>query len=147
MRPEANDLLMGGFGSMLFDIAPNLNATYSTGSASVLGLLMYCAAIEYERGAEVRAKENDMFRTIFRDATGHLSGDVQNRVSAAGQGVDEVLTISALNASNDALRELLIELHAYVEEMSEAWARDVEHAILKALNESAKMRAIALPAL
>jgi len=147
MRPEANDLLMGGFGTMLLEIAPNLNATYSTGSASVVGLLMYCAALEYERGADVRVKENEMFRSIFRDATGHLEGQLQNKVSAAGHGQDDVLTISALNTANDALRRLLIELHTHVEEIDAAWARDVELAILKALDSSAKMRAIALPQL
>jgi len=147
MRPEANDLLMGAFGTMLMDIAPNLNATYSTGSAAVVGLLMYCAGLEYDRAADVRVRENDMFRVIFRDATGHLDGDLQNRIGAAGHGMDETLTVSALNAANDALRELLIELHAFVEDSTAPWAREVEHAILKALDRSAKMRAIALPQL
>lgn len=147
MRPEANDLLNGGFGTMLMDIAPNLNATYSTGSAAMIGLLMYCAGLEYERGADVRVKENDMFRAIFREATGHLDGDLQNRVSAAGQGMDEDFHISALNAANDALRELLIELHAHVEEVEAKWAREIEHSILTALNQSAKLRAIAVPQL
>lgn len=147
MRPEANDLLNGGFGTMLMEIVPNLNATYSTGSASVVGLLMYCAGLEYERGADVRVKENEAFRAIFRDATPHLSGDLQNRVAAAGHGTDDVLTISVLNVTNDALRDLLIELHVYVEGAGDTWARGIEHAILKALNASAQMRKIELPAL
>lgn len=147
MRPEANDLLNGGFGTMLMEIAPNLNATYSTGSASVVGLLMYCAGIEYERGADVRVKENEAFRAIFRDATPHLTGDLQNRIGSAGHGTDDVLTISALNVTNDALRELLIELHSHVEEVGDSWARDIEHAILKALSDSGQMRKIELPAL
>lgn len=147
MRPEAGDLLMGGFGTLLMEIAPNLNATYATGSATLVGLLMYCASIEYERGADVRKRENDTFRAIFRAAAPHLDGDLAARVGEAGSGADESLAISALNAANDALRRVLIDLHAHVEEVDAAWARDTERAILEALDASARMRAIALPQL
>ena len=147
MRPEAGDLLMGGFGTLLMDIAPNLTASYAAGSATLVGLIMYCASLEYERGAEVRRRENEMFRTIFHDAQSHLDGDLGARVREAAAGADETLTISALNAANDALRRVLIDLHAHVEETDGAWARRTEHEILRALDASARMRAIALPQL
>lgn len=147
MRPDAGDLLMGSFGTLLMDIVPNLNATYATGSATLVGLLMYCASLEYERGAQVRSTENGTFRHIFRDAAPYLDGDLAARVAEAAEGTDESLAISALNAANDYLRRVLIDLHAHVEEVEAAWARETERAILEALDASAKMRAIALPQL
>lgn len=147
MRPEANELLMGGFGTLLMEVAPNLNATYATGSATLVGLLMYCASIEYERGAQVRKSENDMFRGLLAKAGPHLPAALADRAKTLAGGKDEDLTISALNAANDALRRVLIDVHAHVEEVDAPWARALERDILQALAASARMRAIELPQL
>jgi hypothetical protein len=66
-------------------------------------------------------------------------------VEAAGSQ-EASLRISALDASNDALRQLAIELHAYVETQDAPAARRIEASLWRELAASTERRKLGLHA-
>jgi hypothetical protein len=70
--------------------------------------------------------------------------DLQKRLAAAANSSDASLLISQLEQSNDALRALLIELHAHVETLTGAQARALEDAIWRELSASTERRKLSL---
>ena len=72
MKPDVPLVLQHSFGKLLLEVAPNLTAEYAVGNTSVIGLMMFMSAAEFERGAQLRAEENAEMRAIFEE-TGGLS--------------------------------------------------------------------------
>ena len=82
-------------------------------------------------------------REILRAATEHVpEGDLRSRLAVAAEAREVSLRIGDLNAANDRLRALLIELQTLVEGSGEEWARRVDRAIWAELRASARRRAI-----
>jgi hypothetical protein len=126
MKPDVSLVLQGFFGTLLMDIAPNLNAEYSVGNTSIMGLSLFVASEEYERAADVRVRENEEMRALFADAARVVTDKgLAARLLEASKGKDTSLRISALNETNAALAKLLIELQAGLED-----ARGAEVAVL-----------------
>jgi hypothetical protein len=143
MKPEIDQALRSLSARILMDIAPNVAVDYAKASLEVTAVLMLVAAEEYDRAADIRAEENRAMRGLFRDAAPDVpETDLRGRLESAAAGEDSSLRVSALNAANDGLRSLLIELHEYVEVRSESWASRINHAIWKELEASAARRAI-----
>lgn len=117
MKPEADDILSKSAGQMMTHLAPLLPASYWQGSAAVVALLMKFAAREYERGADIRARENAGMRALFSElAVGVRDASLKARLAQAATSRDESLAISALDSSNASLRGLLIALQIDAEE-------------------------------
>ena len=55
MKPDVPLVLQHSFGKLLLEVAPNLTAEYAVGNTSVIGLMMFMSAAEFERGAQLRA--------------------------------------------------------------------------------------------
>ena len=109
MKPDVPLVLQHSFGKLLLEVAPNLTAEYAVGNTSVIGLMMFMSAAEFERGAQLRAEENAEMRAIFEETGGlGLPGDLQKRLGAAAGGREASLLISDLDAENDRLKTLLI---------------------------------------
>jgi len=146
MKPEVSDILTGVLGAVLTDIAPHLPEGYAQGSMSLIALLMIFAAQEYDRAAEVRANENRSLRALYADVAGSVPDpDLRARLERASREADESLRVSALNAANAALKELLIELHVLAEESDAPWARSTDEMIWALLAEFTAARHLVMP--
>jgi hypothetical protein len=117
MKPDAQDILNKSADQLMGQLAPALGAAYSQGTAAIMALLMKFAGKEYERGADVRAAENNDMRALFADIAPRV-GDapLRKRLENAAATRDSSLAISSLNTANDELRRTLIALQVRVEE-------------------------------
>ena len=142
MKPEVDKILGISAGHLMSALAPQLPAGFAQGSASLLGIMMMLSAQEYDRAAEIRARENDDMRALFREVADKVTeADLKAMVTRAGETRDASLKISALNAENTELRRVLIRLQTHAEEQG---LRDVEHRIWDVLKASADRRLIRL---
>jgi len=146
MKPNVQTVMMRSFERILTDIAPHLSSEYAVGSSSVIGLMMFQTATEFERAAAIRVQENAAMRGIFAGAASVLpTGDLRTRVEEAASSSDPSLKISELDQANDALSALLIELQAYAETMEGAAARKLETQIWDELARAATARRLPHP--
>jgi hypothetical protein len=145
VKPDV-PVVLGKVGqALLAQIGPEIRADYTRSTALVATLLLQCAAEEWERGAARRVEENAALRALFRDALAAVADTgLRERLSAASEGRDDDLHLSALERSNAALRGLLIELHAHVEEQGGEAARAAETAIWRELLRSTERRALSV---
>jgi len=147
MKPEVNEILPGLLGTVITDIAPHLPEGYPQGSMSVIALLMLFSAQEFDRAAEVRSHENQAMRALFSDAAREIPDpDLKRRLQKAANESDESLKVSALNASNCLLKDLMIELHTATELSDSDWARNTDELIWAMLAEFTAARKLDLPA-
>lgn len=146
MKPEV-DLVMQGLAlTLLTEVIPDLHAEYSLGDAAVMCAMMLAAAQEYDRAADIRAKENAEMRTLFAEAAGMVDdAGLRNRLKEASETRDGSLRVSSLNEANDRLKALLIELQAHVEESQAGWASLLEKRIWAHLVEAAGRRKLPSP--
>lgn len=143
MKPEVDFVLRSMMENLLTEVAPAVGDGYVRSNVEVIAGLMVAAAEEYDRAAHVRAEENEAMRRIFRSAAPSiLDAGLRARLEAAAAERDTSLHVSDLNAANDRLRGLLIELHSLVETRDEGWARRANRAIWDELRESVNRRAI-----
>lgn len=146
MKPDVPKVMMRSFERMLTHIAPHLNAEYAVGSASVIGLMMFQTATEFDRAAENLVQENRAMRSLFADAVSQLeTGALSAKLKEAAAGDDPSVRVSELEKTNEALSALLIELHALVETLPEKAAREMEARIWAELVRSAEARRLPHP--
>ncbi len=146
MKPNVQTVMMRSFERILTDIAPHLSSEYAVGSSSVIGLMMFQTATEFERAADIRVQENVAMRSIFAGAAGILpTGDLRSRVEAAAVTSDPSVKISELDQANDDHAGLLIELQAYAETVEGADARKLETQIWDELARAATARRLPHP--
>jgi hypothetical protein len=143
MKPEVDVVLRSMMTKLLLEVAPAVGDAYVRSNVEAMVALLAAAAEEFDRAAEVRVVENRSMRAIFRTAAVHVSdGDLRARLALAADESDASLRIGDLNASNNQLRPLLIELQALVEGRDEEWARQIDGAIWAELRASTRRRAI-----
>lgn len=146
MKPDVQTVMMRSFERILTDIAPHLSSEYAVGSSSVIGLMMFQTATEFERAADIRVQENAAMRGLFDEAVGMLpTGELRTRVEEAASSSDPSLKISELDQANDALSALLIELQAHAETMEGTAARKLETKIWDELARAATARRLPHP--
>ena len=144
MKPSPDVILNQTFAKVAFEMGPALPAGYGQGSATITGVLLLMVAQEFNRAADIRAKENKVMRAIFRGAGKGVAGDLGVRVKAAGATEDADLNVATLDGANSELKRLLIELHAHAEEAGDiALTGD----ILTFLRDAAAARQVFLPAM
>jgi hypothetical protein len=131
--------------ALLVQIGPEIRADYAQRSALVASMVLQCAAEEWDRAAARRAEENAALRELFRISLPAVAdAGLHECLAAAAEQRDEDLRVSALDRSNDALRALLIELHAHVEEQDAPAAREAESAVWRELLRSTERRALSV---
>lgn len=146
MKPNVQTVMMRSFERILTDIAPHLSSEYAVGSSSVIGLMMFQTATEFERAADIRVEENAAMRKIFSGAVGILpTGDLRFRVEQAASSSDPSLKISELDRANDELTGLLIEIQAHAETVEGLEARELETQIWDELARAATARRLPHP--
>jgi hypothetical protein len=143
MKPEVDVVLRSMMTKLLLEVAPAVGDAYVRSNVEAMGALLAAAAEEFDRAAEVRVAENRSMREILRAAAKHVpEGDLRSRLAVAAEEREASLRITDLNAANDRLRALLIEIQTLVEGSDEEWARRIDRAIWDELRASARRRAI-----
>jgi hypothetical protein len=144
MKPTPDLVLNHAFAKVAMEMGPALPAGYGQGSATLTGVLLLMVSQEFNRAADIRAKENAAMRALFADAAAGVGGDLGARLKAAAGEVDGDINVATLDRSNAALKKLLIELHVHAERTG---ARAIERRILKLLDDAATARQVFLPAM
>lgn len=144
MKPSPDLVLNHAFAKVAMEMGPALPPGYGQGSATLTGVLLLMVAQEFNRAADIRAKENAAMRALFADAAASAGTELGVRLRAAAKERDADINIATLDRSNALLKGLLIELHAHAEQTG---ARALEMRILTLLNEAARARLVFLPAM
>jgi hypothetical protein len=145
MKPEIPNVLEIIAGTLLFDVAPHVTPSYRQSSIGVTAMLLGMVREEWDRAAARRIEENAALRALFGAAVSAVADtDLRRRLEAAAVSSDSSFLVSELERENDALRALLIELHAQVEQETSAEAREIEAAIWRELAASTERRRLAL---
>ena len=145
MKPDVPVALQKLSLSLLLEIGPAIGVDYVQRGAGISAMMLQMAAEEFDRAAARRVEENAALRALFREAEAAL-GDAAlgARLREAAAGEDRDLRVSALERSNQALRGLLVELHAHLETLDSPEARRLEDAIWAELRRSTERRALPL---
>jgi hypothetical protein len=145
MKPDIPDVLNGFTLTLLTEILPNLGAEYSMGNTAVMSQSLAVIANEFERGAEIRFRENEEMRGLFAEAARVVEDKVlAARLAEAAASRDASLLISALDKMNGELKNLLIELHAAVEVSKAPWAPALDGKVWDHIVAAAERRKLAL---
>jgi hypothetical protein len=146
MKPEVDQILNLSAGQLLAATVPLLPNSYSQGSTSLLAFMMMFSAQEYERGADIRARDNADMRVLFEELAPHVSdAPLKTELDRAARTMEISLLISELDRSNAELRKLLIRVQIYFEERKDDAARDASDRIWGVLRESAERRVLKPP--
>ena len=146
MNPTVDRFLQVAAVHLMTGTAPAL-AGYEQSTVTTLGALLLAVSEEHERAAARRVEENSALQALFTraaDALGDAALGARLR-DAAGLEAPS-LRVSDLQAHNDRLRGLLIELHASVEADESAAARAIEAEIWDELRQSTERRRISMGA-
>ena len=147
MKPDVDRFLDVAALHLMTRTGAALPPGYEQSSIGVLAVMLAEVKQEFERAAARRVEENAALRELFGEAAlGVTDPSLRGRLEEAARGRDESLLVSDLEASNAALRALLIELHAYVEESASPAARRIEDAIWRELVASTERRRLGLGA-
>lgn len=140
MRPEVDATIQALIERLMVEVQPVLPTTYGQGNLALMAMLLAASAEQWDTAAAWRVEENTRLKALFRAAAPVVGADLANRLRAQADAPDCGLRISALNAENDALRGLLVELHAAVEALPGAGARQIDDAIWEELAQSCRRR-------
>ncbi|MEX2207032.1 MAG: hypothetical protein WEF50_12460 [Myxococcota bacterium] len=145
MKPEIPKVLEVVAAKLIFEVAPSVTPSYRQSSIGVTAMLLGIVREEWDRAAARRVEENASLRALFGEAASVVTDtDLRHRIEAAAASSDASLLVSELEKSNDALRALLIDLHAQVEEQSGAASRALEDAIWRELSASTERRKLSM---
>lgn len=147
MKPDIGRVLEVMAGTLMLDVAPNVAPPYRQASVFANALLLTNIREELDRIAERRVDENRALRALFAQAAPDVAdAALRARLVEAADSQEASLRISALDASNEALRRLAIELHAYVETQDAPAARRIEALLWRELAASTERRKLGLNA-
>lgn len=93
-----------------------LTTAYERSNAAGVGLLLGQLRNQLEGAVALLLEENNALTRLFADAAGQLD-DVElcGRLAEAARGGEVEFRVPPLRARNEALRALLVDLHAHVE--------------------------------
>jgi hypothetical protein len=147
VKPDISRVLEVLAGTLMVDVAPNVTPSYRQASVFANALLLTNIREELDRIAERRVEENRALRALFAQAAPDIAdAPLRARLAEAAESQEPSLRISALDASNAGLRQLAIELHAYVEAQDVPAARRIEASLWRELAASTERRKLGLGA-
>jgi hypothetical protein len=146
MNPTLSELLIGNLVTLSEPPPPESAGDFMGGKIAVIGMLSFLCAQEAEKGAAVRASENEHIRAVFSEAaTDNWAPGHSALLAELARGRDADLRLSALDQSNAELRRALIALQTAVEDDPSPSARPREKRLMALLVEAAQARALVLP--
>ena len=120
---------------------PQVEPAFLRGRFSVIIGTLNVLAADLDNAVPRRLEENRAFRALFHDAAAVVADPaLAARLAEEGAKTSDDLRLSALDADNDRLRALLIDLHVHVEARDDATARALNAAIWAELKRSTDRR-------
>jgi hypothetical protein len=146
MKPEVDQILNLSAAQLLAATVPLLPNNYSQGSTSLLAIMMMFSAQEYERGADIRARDNADMRVLFGELAPHVpNAPLRAELDRAARTMEISLLISELDRSNAELRKLLIRVQIHFEEQNDEIEQTAAGRIWDVLRASADRRLLKPP--
>jgi hypothetical protein len=134
--------------ALLTDLPGEIRSPFGKFLAGVSGSLALVLTQELDRLVDRLVTENEATAVILSGACPLLSPDLADRVRfTVRDRTPRDLKISTVQAINDSLRALLIEVHAQVERQDSAEAQAMNGRIWAELAESVRRRTVELPGL
>lgn len=142
MKPDPQRVIYGMMASLTRDIGPEVQTPFGQQTVGLTAMVLSLLAQEWDRAAARLVEENAAVaellgrsRVVVRDAALH------ERIDAAlERAPGRNYRLSVLQAENDVLRALLIELHASVEKTAGEAAQELDKLIWDELRESTRRR-------
>ncbi len=145
MKPDVAQLIDVAAAHLMVGIAPKLGPGYEQSSMLVLMTLLTSVREEFERAASRRVEENRELRELFGAAAPRVEDSaLRARLEEASTAQDASFAISDLESGNADLRQLLIDLHAHIETLATADAREIEERIWRELARSTERRQLSI---
>ena len=142
MTPTVPELLLGNFICLTEAPPPESSGDFLQARIDVTGMISMLCAQEAERGIAARVWENGAIRDLLR-AAARTYGE---RFAEAATGVDSDVSLTALDASNAALRRALIDLHIAVETARDAGLDTAIRALYVKMADARRLDLPPLPA-
>lgn len=142
MRPDPPKVLSGVAMTLLTQVMPEIQSPFGVQTVSLAGGLAMMVAEEFDRAASRLVEENAAVLEILQRARGviHEGGIEEKLETAMGELPGSDLRVSALQAENDRLRGLLIEVHVAAEAAPGAEAALLNELIWDELKQSTRRR-------
>lgn len=144
MKPSPELVLNHAFAKIAMEMGPALPPGYGQGSATTTGVLLLMVAQEFNRAAAIRKAENDAMRSLFAEVSTRIPAPLSDTLRMAAGGQDQDLLVPALDATNAALKKVLVELHAVADATKDM---ELDHRIVRLMQTWAERRQVLLPAM
>jgi hypothetical protein len=146
MRPDVPRVLNGVAMTLATDILREVQTPIGQQAISHAAGLLMMIGQEFDRAAARLVEENAAILALLARAQSSMDElGLQDRIARElGEVPGQDLRVSALQAENDRLRALLIDVHATVERMDGAEADALDRLIWDELRESTRRRHLAL---
>lgn len=147
MKPDPQRVLEQTAQRLATDVLAAVQPRYLQAGVGMLAGLLGAVREEFDRAAARRVEENAALRALFaRGAWVVTDAVLAARLREAAATRDASLRVPDLEAGNQALRGLLIALHAHLETLATPAAREVEETIWRELAASTERRRLSLGA-
>lgn len=140
MTPDPRAVIGDFAGRMMQVLAPDLRTPYLAGSAALMTATLGMLVEEYDRTAARLAEENAAIRGLCVQAAPLAPGPLSVRLDELAKADGSDLHISALQAANNSLRAVLIDLQAWCETQPGPGAAALNEAIWAELAASTDRR-------
>ncbi len=145
MRPDPGRVLMGLTSKLALTVAADCRTPFGQTTAGHAAALTMVLAQEVDRLPERLYRETEAVSAILEDALPLLDRTLAARVrETLANRTSPDLRISSLQAANDAVRAVLVDVHAAVEALDSAAARAMNERIWDELRESTRRRHVVM---
>lgn len=139
MKPDVSSVLLASVETLTTEIAPSFDGDYRSGTVSSITVLMSLLGEEYNRAADDRFTAIKEIKEIFAKSFAHIKDrDLASKLKNSSELEEVSLRITDLDCSSVLLKNLLIELHVYVESLSAPWAAKINRDIWAFLGRDAQ---------
>lgn len=147
MRPDVPRVIGGISAAIMTQILPELRTPIAIQNTTLAVGLMVMISQEFDRAAARLVEENRALRELLTGARSILDDEgLATRVQeAVGAGDDPDLHVAALQASNDRLRAVLIDVQARAEAADGRDFDNLNERIWAELQESTRRRHLSSP--
>jgi hypothetical protein len=142
MKPDPPKILLVVAGALFGQLLPEVRTPFGQQTVTLAGGVLGMIAQEYDRAAARLVEENEVLVALLGTARPVVTAaDLRERIESATAHVPaRDLHVSALQAANDGLRSVLIDVQAEVESLAGTAARAVNGLIWEELRESTRRR-------
>lgn len=123
------------------DIKPMLADDFAQNDVRMAASLLAIDRAERENAVALLVEEHERLRALFARAAATVREEaLRERLEQAADGRTANFRLTALEAETGVLRNLLVDLHVHVEALQDPAARELDHAIWRAIRDTERSR-------